>query len=121
MRRLRATPPAALGGQDVDATTDYAQSPPGGYGGSPPREATAAVGSLPPSDVLSFQIGPDRVVIRPSGTEPKIKAYIEVVEPVPAGGLIAARLTALRRLQPLREAINALLTGKPIITDQRRG
>jgi phosphomannomutase len=60
-------------------------------------------------------------VIRPSGTEPKIKAYIEVVEPVPAGGLTAARLTAQRRLHPLRESVNALLTGKPIITDQRRG
>jgi phosphomannomutase len=119
MRRLRTTPPASLGGQDVDASTDYSNAPAGGDGGAPPRGTT--VGGLPPSDVLSFQIGQDRVVIRPSGTEPKIKAYIEVVEPVPAGGLTAARLTAQRRLHPLRESVNALLTGKPIITDQRRG
>jgi phosphomannomutase len=105
MRRLRATPPATLGGHQVDASTDY----------------STTAGGLPPSDVLSFRVGQDRVVIRPSGTEPKIKAYIEVVERVPAGGLTAARLTAQRRLHPLRESVNALLTGKPIITDQRRG
>jgi len=119
MRRLRTAPPASLGGQDVDASTDYGAA--GGYEGASPRGSTAPPGELPPSDVLSFRIGQDRVVIRPSGTEPKIKAYIEVVEPVPAGGLIAARLTAQRRLQPLRESVNAMLTGKPIITDHRRG
>jgi phosphomannomutase len=94
MRQLRADPPASLGGQQVDACIDYAGS--------------AATG-LPPSDVLSFRLGRDRVVIRPSGTEPKVKAYFEIVEPVPPGGLIATRLTAQRRLAPLRAAVSALL------------
>jgi phosphomannomutase len=52
------------------------------------------------------------VVIRPSGTEPKIKAYLEVVEP--AGGdrpLAQAREAASGRLGPLRAAVAALVAG----------
>ena len=60
--------------------------------------------------MLSFRLGGDRVVIRPSGTEPKVKAYFEIVEPVPPGGLIATRIIAERRLAPLREDVSALLT-----------
>ena len=100
MRQLRADPPASLGGRQVDACVDYA--------------AGAATG-LPPSDVLSFRLDRDRVVIRPSGTEPKVKAYFEIVEPVPPGGLIATRLIAQRRLAPLREAVSTLLTGMSAI------
>jgi phosphomannomutase len=105
MRELRADPPAILGGQQVDACIDYAKG--------------AATG-LPRSDVLSFLLGRDRVVIRPSGTEPKVKAYFEIVEPVPPGGLIAKRLVAQRRLAPLREAVSALLTGMSTIWGQPR-
>jgi phosphomannomutase len=111
MRRLRAAPPATLGGQPVDEHTDYAAS--AAAPGLPPS-------GLPPSDVLSYRIGRDRVVIRPSGTEPKVKAYFEIVEPVPPGGLIAARMTAQRRLAPLREAVSALFTGLTTITGQRQ-
>jgi phosphomannomutase len=75
---------------------------------------------LPPADVLAFRIGRDRVVIRPSGTEPKVKAYLEVVEPVSQGGLNAARMTAQRRLLPLREVVSALLTGVTTIPSQRQ-
>jgi phosphomannomutase len=107
MRRLRAAPPATLGGQPVDACTDYVTG-----------TLESGLG-LPPADVLAFRIGPDRVVIRPSGTEPKIKAYFEVVEVVPPGGLIAARLAAQRRLVPLREVVSALLTGLATVTGQR--
>jgi phosphomannomutase len=96
MRQLRAHPPASFGSQQVDSRTDYAGD---------------AHAGLPPSDVLSFRLGSDRVVIRPSGTEPKVKAYFEVVEPVSPGGLIGSRLAAQRRLVPLREAVSALLTG----------
>jgi phosphomannomutase len=101
MQRLRATPPASLAGRTVDSMTDYSLT--SGDGGS--------LTGLPPSDVLSFAVGADRVVIRPSGTEPKIKAYLEIVEQVRPGGLIAARLAAQRRLTPLREAVKALLSG----------
>ncbi|HWG02130.1 MAG TPA: phospho-sugar mutase [Trebonia sp.] len=62
MRSLRARPPAAIAGHQVRATTDYLE-----------QEATG----LPASDVLSYALDGARVVIRPSGTEPKIKAYLE--------------------------------------------
>ena len=48
----------------------------------------------------------ERVVIRPSGTEPKLKAYLQVVEPV-SGDLPAARATADARLHALRAEVEA--------------
>jgi phosphomannomutase len=99
MARLRAAPPASLAGRPLEEMIDYSLT--SGSGDT--------LTGLPPSDVLSFTLGADRVVIRPSGTEPKIKAYLEIVEQVRPGGLIAARLVAQRRLAPLREAVKALL------------
>ncbi|GAA4710491.1 phospho-sugar mutase [Pseudonocardia yuanmonensis] len=49
-----------------------------------------------------------RVVVRPSGTEPKLKAYLEVVEP-PTADLDAARARADERMAALREEITALI------------
>ncbi|HEY4005965.1 MAG TPA: phospho-sugar mutase [Pseudonocardia sp.] len=52
-----------------------------------------------------------RAVIRPSGTEPKLKAYLEVVEPVAdPGSLDGARARATRRLAALRAEVTALIT-----------
>ena len=48
-------------------------------------------------------------MIRPSGTEPKIKAYLEVVEPVIGGRLASARQAAAARFGPLRDTVAALL------------
>jgi phosphomannomutase len=61
--------------------------------------------------VLIFRLGGDRVVLRPSGTEPKIKCYIEVVEPLAGRPLATARKSAADRLGPLRAALEALLAG----------
>jgi len=95
MRRIRATPPADLGGAAVETVTDFADP--------------ANSGGLPPSDVLRFALaGGSRVAIRPSGTEPKIKAYLEVTEP-PGDDLSAARTAAETRMEPLRAAVTALL------------
>jgi phosphomannomutase len=93
MSRLRATPPATLGGRPVAAVTDY----------------TDAGTGLPPSDVLRYTLSGARVVIRPSGTEPKIKAYLEVTGP-PGDDLGAARAAAETRMAPLRASVTALLT-----------
>ena len=48
-------------------------------------------------------------MLRPSGTEPKLKAYLEVTEPVAPGGLAEARRRAQARMTPLRAAVQALL------------
>jgi phosphomannomutase len=93
MARLRAAAPARLGDAAVVSTTDL----------------TGGTWDLPSADVLSFTLSGARVVIRPSGTEPKIKAYFEVVEPVFFGRLDEARRAASARLEPLREAVRELL------------
>jgi phosphomannomutase len=50
------------------------------------------------------------VIIRPSGTEPKIKAYLEIVEPVAdAGALADARRRAGARLSELHNEVASLL------------
>jgi phosphomannomutase len=94
MARLRAAAPTELAGQPVTGITDY----------------TGGSFQLPSADVLSYQLPGARVVIRPSGTEPKIKAYLEVVEPVRNGQLTAARQAAAERLERLRAAAEQLLT-----------
>jgi phosphomannomutase len=45
-----------------------------------------------------------RVIVRPSGTEPKVKCYLEVVVPVEdtADGVDAARISAAGRLDAIR-------------------
>jgi phosphomannomutase len=95
MSRLRAAPPSALGGEPVSSMVDLA------LGGS----------ALPPADVLVFRLPGARVVLRPSGTEPKIKCYIEIVEPLEGRSLGRAREAAAGRLAPLRSALEALLAG----------
>ena len=92
MARLRAAAPRELAGQPVTSVTDY----------------TGGSWDLPSADVLSFQLTGARVVIRPSGTEPKIKAYLEVVQPVSYGMLSDARQTAAERMDRLREATAGL-------------
>ena len=68
--RLREHPPTSLGGLGVERVDDL------------------ALGSkdLPPTNGLRFTLAEGaRVVVRPSGTEPKIKCYLEVVVPVEKG------------------------------------
>jgi phosphomannomutase len=95
MSRLRAAAPARLASQPVTATSDL----------------TGGTADLPSADVLRYYLTGARVVIRPSGTEPKIKAYLEVVEPVIAGRLDEARRAARARMDPLRAAVRHLLDG----------
>jgi phosphomannomutase len=65
---------------------------------------------LPAPDVLVLRREGERLVVRPSGTEPKLKAYLEVVEPVPdAAALAAAKTAAGTRLDALRAEVRVLL------------
>ncbi|MDE7361733.1 MAG: phospho-sugar mutase [Oscillospiraceae bacterium] len=70
MANLRANAPKAIGGLNVLAVTDYTTSVKTMSDGS-----TSAV-TLPKSDVITYNLEDDAsVIIRPSGTEPKIKVY----------------------------------------------
>jgi phosphomannomutase len=64
MARLRSAPPATIGGIRVERIEDLSEG----------------FGALPPSDVLRIVLeGGGRVMVRPSGTEPKLKVYIDAV------------------------------------------
>jgi phosphomannomutase len=64
---------------------------------------------LPDNDILRLRTGAARVVIRPSGTEPKLKAYLEVVEPVIDGDVATARTRAQQAMATLRVETSAAL------------
>ncbi|MEU4349954.1 phospho-sugar mutase [Streptomyces sp. NPDC023838] len=66
MRRLREKPPTALAGLAVTKAEDL----------------TEGTEELPPTDGLRYYLEGARVIVRPSGTEPKLKCYLEVVVPV---------------------------------------
>ncbi|MBT1540235.1 phospho-sugar mutase [Curtobacterium flaccumfaciens pv. flaccumfaciens] len=85
MTLLRSTPPASLGGLDVHTVTDYSDG----------------VQGFPPSDILRYDLAGDaRVIVRPSGTEPKVKVYIDTVADTPAEAqrLVDAIADAVRPL-----------------------
>ena len=113
MAGLRARPPASLADLPVTGVTDLGRG--GGAGASRGRgggagaSTVAGAGGLPPSDVLTYHLPGARVVIRPSGTEPKLKAYLEVTEPADGRSLAGARAAAAARLAPLRDAVAALV------------
>lgn len=103
VERVRTQPPTSLGGSRVVEVTDL---------------STGADG-LPPTDGLRL-VAEDgtRVVVRPSGTEPKVKCYLEVIVPVeppedvaPAGEstIDTARRTARERLDLVRRDVAAAL------------
>ncbi|MBE6817291.1 MAG: phospho-sugar mutase [Ruminococcaceae bacterium] len=74
MDTLRANPPAEIGGYKVTAVSDYKTSKTTFTDGG--EEAI----DLPKSNVLAFALeGGNKVIVRPSGTEPKIKAYITAI------------------------------------------
>ena len=64
---------------------------------------------LPPTDGLRFETATSRVIIRPSGTEPKLKCYLEVVIPVSGDGLVATAEIARQAMAGLRATTSALL------------
>ena len=66
MQGLRKQPLREIAGLPVEGYTDYE------------AEGTG----LPKANVLEYRLpGGDKVIIRPSGTEPKIKAYLSAVKP----------------------------------------
>ena len=95
MHRLRDNPPASFGGSPVASSLDL------------------ALGSaeLPPTEGLQYLTRDgSRVIIRPSGTEPKLKCYLEVIQPVDGADELAAGYAEAReRLDRVLEDINDAL------------
>ncbi|MFT5788450.1 MAG: phosphomannomutase [Shewanella sp.] len=82
---LRDNPPQSIAGHKVVSTDDISLG----------KRFFADGGeediSLPASDVLIYRLDNDaRVIVRPSGTEPKIKCYYEVVETMNADDTLAS-------------------------------
>ncbi|MEV5481003.1 phospho-sugar mutase [Streptomyces sioyaensis] len=100
MRRLREQPPTVLAGLAVSRADDLTQG----------------TETLPPTDGLRYYLAgsPEagiesaRVVVRPSGTEPKLKCYLEVVVPVTSPeALPEARTTATAALAAVKRDVSA--------------
>lgn len=83
MRRLRQNPPAVVGRIPVSRIEDLS---------APGSDAAFDFGSMPPSDVLRIWLADgSRVMVRPSGTEPKLKVYLDAHS---ATGTVAERKAA---------------------------
>ncbi|MFF6823929.1 phospho-sugar mutase [Streptomyces longwoodensis] len=92
MRRLREHPPTELAGLPVTRAEDLERG----------------TQTLPPTDGLRYTLDGARVVVRPSGTEPKLKCYLEVVVPVDAhAALPAARTRATELLAAIKRDLSA--------------
>ncbi|GAA1181183.1 phosphomannomutase [Kitasatospora gansuensis] len=97
MQRLRDQPPTLLAGLRVTRADDL----------------TAGSAELPPTDGLRYyltgsEVTAARIVVRPSGTEPKLKCYLEVVLPVAtAADLADARARAAELLAAIKRDLAA--------------
>ncbi|MCC5476609.1 phospho-sugar mutase [Streptomyces barringtoniae] len=92
MRRLREQPPTGLAGLAVVRAEDL----------------TRGTEKLPPTDGLRYTLDGARVIVRPSGTEPKLKCYLEVVVPVADhAALPAARARATELLTSIKRDLSA--------------
>ena len=88
MRRLRSALPSSLLGDPVTVVEDL----------------------QPRTDAVILRTARARVVVRPSGTEPKLKCYLEVVVPVPDGApMDGPRSSAAADLVSLRAELSGLL------------
>jgi phosphomannomutase len=100
MERLRTRPPLDVAGIAVLRTDDL----------------ELGVDGLPPTDGIRLILeAGSRIIVRPSGTEPKVKCYLQVIVPVSGAdaGLDDARSMAQDRLSRLRSAVQAWLDPIP--------
>ena len=75
MSQLRAEPPKSIGGYAVESISDYETSLT-----TDCRTGEKTDILLPKADVIIFSLeGGNGVIVRPSGTEPKIKVYLTAV------------------------------------------
>ena len=74
MDSLRKEPLTEIAGYKVEGMTDYATGPEMPRVSGLQKEAAQV---LPPANVIEYRLeGNNKVIFRPSGTEPKVKAYL---------------------------------------------
>lgn len=101
MDTLRANPPAQLAGAKVTQVTDMND-------GLDMVDAKAESYHIPPTDgILILTEANDRVIARPSGTEPKLKCYLEVVLPVASAAI--PHVAAAERLDQIKAELKEIL------------
>ncbi|MFD9014048.1 phospho-sugar mutase [Streptomyces sp. NPDC059552] len=97
MAALRAQPPVSLAGLRVVSAEDLSRG----------------TETLPPTDGLRYYLDgayKARVIARPSGTEPKLKCYLEVVVPVAeASDLAPARVRGQEVLDAIKKDLSAAM------------
>jgi phosphomannomutase len=94
MSALRAHPPTTVAGTAVASFEDLEQGAPG----------------LPPTDGLRIVLASGaRIIVRPSGTEPKVKCYLQSVVPVVDGDLAGARAQAEGELEAISADVSRWL------------
>ena len=94
MDRLRSAPPAEIAGTKVAGRSDYQASQ--SYG-----DKEGAI-DLPKSNVLEYRLEDGcKLIVRPSGTEPKIKIYLS--------GKGATREGSEAVIQKMKDAVPGLL------------
>jgi phosphomannomutase len=112
MAALRRSPPTALLGLAItevdDATTGIRRT----------TDERDLPWELPRANVLVWRAGERiRVVVRPSGTEPKLKVYLQVVLAVPGpGDLAAVKRSGARKLGRLESDLRVLLLSSDPVT-----
>ena len=94
MARVLGAPPQQLAGSPVTSTDDMGE----GF-----------AGLLPTTGLHLATASNARVIIRPSGTEPKVKAYLEVIKPVADGDVAAARTLAASEMTALEADVRDVL------------
>jgi phosphomannomutase len=125
VKRIRKEPPRLLAGQPVTVTDlrEGAESAAGEVDLAGGRAERSPGRPIPAANVLIWHVGGDaRVMIRPSGTEPVLKIYAEVVWPVRSrDGLPAARAGAADHVERLLAAAAAALEPDIVLEPNIRG
>lgn len=104
MDTLRHSHPNAIAGHPVEIVEDYQTSVKKNY-----KTKSEEKLHLPSSDVLLFRLADkSKIVVRPSGTEPKLKIYLAVREPLTAP-LSDTKKTCEKKLATLLAAIEKIL------------
>jgi phosphoglucomutase/phosphomannomutase len=104
MTRLREDPPRVLGGLKIAAVHDYWRREVRRWDGS-----SQPIEGVPQADMLFFELESvgNRVAVRPSGTEPKVKFYTFAYDP-PQHNLAAVKAKQQALLQQLEADLRAI-------------